>query len=172
MANAFWQTVVRIDAARLTPEIAVRNTLGLIAPLVIGGLTGHPAGGAVVAIGALNVCFSDSREAYAVRNRHMLLASVLVGLAVVMGALSARTATTATLAEMLWAFCAGMLIVRGQRAGDLGTVTLVTMIVFGANQLSPHDAHTSGALPSWAASSRPHSPSAFGPFAPPAPSET
>ena len=172
MANAFWQTVVRIDAARLTPEIAVRNALGLIVPLVIGGLTGHPAGGAVVAIGALNVCFSDSREAYAVRGRRMLLASVLVGLAVVMGALSARTATTATLAEMLWAFCAGMLIVRGQRAGDLGTVTLVTMIVFGANQLSPDDALTSGALPSWVASSRPHSPSAFGPFAPPAPSET
>lgn len=146
MAHAFWQTVFRLDAVRLTPEIAVRNTVGLIAPLIIGGLTGHAAGGAVVAVGALIVCFSDSREAYAVRGRRMLLASALVGLAVILGALSAHTTTTAALAATIWAFCAGMLIVLGPRAGDLGNATLVTLIVFGANRLSLHEALSSGML--------------------------
>ena len=146
MANAFWQTVFRIDAARLTPEIAVRNTLGLVAPLFLGVVTGNPAAGAVVALGALNVCYSDSREAYAVRGARMLRASLLVGIAVAVGALSAQTTTTATIAAMLWAFCAGMLIVLGQRAADLGTVTLVTLVVFAAKRLSVNEAITSGLL--------------------------
>lgn len=146
MANAFWQTVVRLDTARLTPEIAVRNTVGLVVPLAIGALTGHSAASAVVALGALNVCYSDSREAYAVRGRRMLQASVLVSLAVVFGALSAQTYMTAALAAMIWAFCGGMMIVLGSRAGDLGTVTLVTLIVFGAKRLSVEEALGSGAL--------------------------
>ena len=146
MANAFWQTVVRLDAARLTPEIAVRNTVGLVVPLAIGALTGHSAASAVVALGALNVCYSDSREAYAVRGRRMLQASVLVSLAVVFGALSAQTYMTAALAAMIWAFCGGMMIVLGSRASDLGTVTLVTLIVFGAKRLSVEEALSSGAL--------------------------
>lgn len=61
MRNAFWQTVVHFDRTRLTPEIALRNTVGIVAPLVLGAAMGNPSAGAVAALGALNVCYSDSR---------------------------------------------------------------------------------------------------------------
>lgn len=146
MASAFWQTVVRFDATRLTPEIAFRNTVGIVAPLIAGVALRDPASAAVVALGALNVCYSDSREAYAVRARRMLLASLLVGLAVAVGALSARNNITAAIAAMVWAFGVGMLVVLGPKAADLGLVSLVTLIVFAAKQLTLKQALISGLL--------------------------
>src|ERR1019366_6550416 len=146
MANAFWQTVIRFDATKIAPEMALRNTIGIVTPLVVGAVTGHHAAGAVAASGALNVCYYDSQEAYAVRGRRMLLASLLVAVAVTLGALSAWSNVTAVLAATVWAFGVGMLVVLGGKAGDLGAITLVTLIVFAARQLSLREALVSGML--------------------------
>ncbi len=145
-ASTFWQTVIRFDATKIAPEVALRNTIGIVAPLILGAATGHDSAGAVAALGALNVCYSDSREAYIVRGRRMLLASLLVALAVTLGALSAWNDVTAVLAATVWAFFVGMLVVLGAKAGDLGAITLVTLIVFAARQLSWQQALISGLL--------------------------
>jgi uncharacterized membrane protein YccC len=146
MASAFWQTVLRFDSSKLAPEVAFRNTVGIVLPLLVGAAMGRPAEAAVVALGALNVCYSDSREAYSVRGRRMLLASVLVAIAVAVGALSARNNAIAAIAAMIWAFGVGMLVVLGPKAADLGLVSLVTLIIFAAKQLSLTEALVSGAL--------------------------
>jgi uncharacterized membrane protein YccC len=146
MASAFWQTVLRFDATKIAPEIAVRNTLGIVAPLVLGVVLGNPSAGVVGALGAVNVSYSDSRDPYATRARRMLMASLLVGIAVCAGALSAQTHLTAIVAGMLWAFGAGMMVVLGSRAGDLGSVTLVTFIIFAARSLTVTEAFQTGLL--------------------------
>jgi uncharacterized membrane protein YccC len=146
MASAFWQTVTRFDKAKIAPEIALRNTIGIIAPLIWGTITDHAAAGAVASLGALNVCYSDSRDAYIVRGKRMLLASVLVGAAVIAGALSARHPVAAVLTQLVWAFGAGMLVVLGAKAADLAVVTLVTLIIFGARPTNVQEAFLSGLL--------------------------
>jgi uncharacterized membrane protein YccC len=76
----------------------------------------------------------------------MLRASLLVSMAATAGALSARNDWTSMLVSMIWAFGAGMLVVLGPKAGDLGAITLVTLIVFGARRLSIPEALNSGLL--------------------------
>ncbi len=146
MANAFWQTVLRFDRTKIAPEIAFRNTAGIVLPLIIGGITGDLPAGAVAALGALNVSYSDSRDPYAVRARRMLVASGLVGVAVTAGALSGHDNASAVITAALWAFAVGMLVVLGQKAADLGAVTLMTLLIFAARSLSVSEALWSGVL--------------------------
>src|SRR4051812_28896021 len=61
---AFWQTLIKFEAAKLAPALAVRNTLGVVLPLIVGTAAGVPTVGIAVATGALNVAFSDSEEPY------------------------------------------------------------------------------------------------------------
>ena len=146
MANVFWQTVLRFDRAKIVPSIAVRNAIGIVLPLIAGAVTGHVSAGAVAALGAMNVSYSDSRDPYIARARRMLMASVLVGVAVSAGALSAYSSASAILVATLWAFAVGMLVVLGQKAGDLGAVTLMTLLVFAARSLTIPEALWSGLL--------------------------
>jgi uncharacterized membrane protein YccC len=143
-SSKFWQTVIRFDASKIAPDIAVRNTIGIVIPLIAGAAFGNVSAGAVGALGALNVSYSDGHDPYAIRARRMLGASVLVGLAVFLGAASGQTNATAVVAGSLWAFGAGMLVVLGLRAGNLGTITLVTFLVFAARRMTPLEAAETG----------------------------
>ena len=53
-----------------------------------GILFGSLSAGLIVSSGALNVCFTDGDDPYRQRARRMLLGTVLVGLAVLIGTLS------------------------------------------------------------------------------------
>jgi uncharacterized membrane protein YccC len=146
MANGFWQTVLRFDRAKIAPEIAVRNTIGIVLPLIVGYAMGNIPAGVVAALGAMNVSYSDSRDPYITRARRMLVASVMVAIAVTAGALSGRDMVPAVTVSAFWAFAVGMLVVLGQRAADLGAVTLMTLLVFQARSLTLTEALWSGLL--------------------------
>ncbi|MDQ1469710.1 MAG: hypothetical protein QOJ99_1190 [Bryobacterales bacterium] len=144
--TAFWRTLTRYESAKIVPEIAVRNTIGFITALILGTVIGGPTAGVVAGTGALNAAFSDSRDPYPLRARRMLLAAVLIGIAVTIGSLSGHTYATAVIAATLWAFGAGMLVALGTTAGDLGVITLVTLVVFAARPLPPVQALQVGLL--------------------------
>ena len=80
--TAFWQTVTRFQAEKVTPWIALRNAIGMAVPLAAGVALGSPGGGLIACTGALNVAFSDSSAPYAQRARRMSGASALVAVAV------------------------------------------------------------------------------------------
>lgn len=144
MPSALWRTLFRFDATQIDPEIALRNTIGIVVPLIAGLMLGNPSAGVVGSLGALNVCYSDGQDPYAIRARRMLRASVIVGVAVAAGALSAVNMAVAVTAVMIWAFVGGMFVVLGPKAGDLGTVTIVTFVIFAARSLTPAEALESG----------------------------
>ena len=81
---AIWDIVTRFNAARsrLGSRCAIPSECWCRWPRV--RRSAHAAG-LVVATGALNVSFSDSHDPYRQRLRRMLAASVLVGLAVMVG---------------------------------------------------------------------------------------
>jgi uncharacterized membrane protein YccC len=144
--SAFWQTVLRYQAGKVDPWLALRNTLGVALPLAAGVAFGTLSGGLVVATGALNVAFSDSQEPYIQRARRMLAASLLVGLAVFAGALCGHHHPTAVAVATAWAFAAGMLVALSTAAADLGVLSLVVLVVFAAFPMAPEKAAVSGLL--------------------------
>ena len=46
--QTFWRTLVRFDRNKLTPWIALRNSIGILLPIAIGLETGHILGGLAV----------------------------------------------------------------------------------------------------------------------------
>jgi uncharacterized membrane protein YccC len=115
-------------------------------PLAAGYLWGSMAGGLIVSSGALNVCFTDGDDPYRQRGRRMILGTLLVGLAVLIGTLSGHDAVVSIGIAGVWAFAAGMMVAISQVATDMGVTTLVTLIVFSAQPLDPHRALTAGLL--------------------------
>lgn len=142
----FWRTVTKFDRSKITPLIALRNSLGVALPLIAGILTGYQLSGLAVATGALNVAFSDGDDSYPQRARRMLAASVLVAIAVFVGALSGGHHIAAVSIAAAWAFAAGLAVCLGTTPGDLGVISLVTLVVYSAQSLSPVNAAWSAVL--------------------------
>lgn len=116
--------------------MALRNALGVAVPLAIGIALGNVSGGVMAASGALNVAFSDGNDPYLHRGRRMLTATCFVGLAVVAGRYLGTQHGLALLLEAVCAFAAGLLVATGPTPGDIGGITLVTLIVFSASPAS------------------------------------
>jgi uncharacterized membrane protein YccC len=142
--TAFRNALTRFEGSKIVPEIAVRNALGFTAAIAIATIVRSPSAGAIAGTGALNVSYSDSRDPYSLRARRILVSAVLSGLAVTLGSLSGHTNTTAVIVATLWAFASGMLVALGSTAGDLGVITLVTVVVFAARPLPPMEALEAG----------------------------
>lgn len=142
----FWQAMTKFQRDKLTPWLGLRNTVGVLVPLSASVLLGQIAGGVVLTTGALNVSFTDSHEPYAVRAKRMLGASALVGLAVFAGGVSGNFGPAMVALAGLWAFAAGMLISLSGPIGDMGVISLVTLVVFAASPQSLERAAQAGVL--------------------------
>jgi uncharacterized membrane protein YccC len=145
-ARAFWRVLTRFDSSKLSPYLALRNSVGVLIPLVAGFALNMPRGGVVVASGALNVAYSDGSDPYAQRAKRMLSSSVLCALAVLLGALSGSHNAAAVIIATLWAFAGGMLVAAGTAAADLGVISLVTLLIYSAQPLTAQQALISSVL--------------------------
>ncbi len=143
---AFRQSVIGFQAEKVTPWLALRNTIGIAMPLAVGAATGSISSGVVMGMGALNVAFSDSSEPYAQRGWRMLRASMVVATAVFAGAVSGGELVTSVAVATVWAFAAGMLVALGQAAADIGALSLVVLVVFAAQRMPPERAAFAGLL--------------------------
>src|SRR5919112_3414955 len=141
-----WRIVVRFDWTKIAPWIALRNTIGIAAPLAVAVAMGNPSAGTVMATGALNVSFSDGSDPYFRRGGRMLAASAFGSIAVVVGALFGSHDVAGIVLATVWAFAAGMLVALDNAAGDIGLISLVTLVVFSAHPLTTEQAIYSGLL--------------------------
>ena len=144
--RSFWRLLTFFDSSKLSPYLALRNSLGVLLPLVIGHLLGMPRGGLAVASGALNVSYSDSSEPYAERAKRMLASSFLCAFAVSLGAMAGRYQVLSIVIATAWAFITGLFVAVGSTAADLGVISLVLMLIYAAQPLTPHEAAYSGVL--------------------------
>jgi len=133
----FWNTLVRFEKSKIIPWIALRNTLGVALPLVVGAAIGRTAPGLIAAIGAMNVSYSDGHEPYPQRARRMMVAACCCALAVAAGGLLGREHLLLILLAGLFAFAAGMMVAVTQTAADIGVMALATLIVFAAQAMAP-----------------------------------
>ena len=145
-AKSFWRILTRFDSSKLQPYLALRNTAGVVVPLIVGYGLGMPRGGLAVAIGALNVSYSDGSDAYTARAKRMLLSSALCATAVFAGAISGNNHPVAVIVASLWAFVAGLVVAIGTTASDLGVISTVSLLVYAAQPLTARQAAISGLL--------------------------
>lgn len=134
MTPGLRKTVARFDRAKIHPGTALRNALGVALPLL------------VMSTGALNVAFSDGADPYAHRAHRMLAATLCCALAVFIGGLTGRLHALAIPEAALSAFLAGMMVAVSAAAADIGNVTLITLVVFSAQDMSPGRAAIAGLL--------------------------
>jgi uncharacterized membrane protein YccC len=143
---AFWRTVTRFDASRITPLLALRNAVGIVLPLAAGVAWGNATAGLLACIGALNVAYSDGYDPYRYRAKRMCAAAALCSLAVFAGGLAGGSELVSIVLATAGAFAAGLMVAVSSTAGDIGIVTLVSFIVFSAHGMSAAAAVESGAL--------------------------
>src|SRR5947209_11174947 len=143
---ALWSTITKVQSSKLSPWLALRNTVGVTVPLAVGVIIHQQLGGISVATGALNACFSDGQEPYRQRGKRMLAASLLVGIAVLAGELCGHRKESAVIVAVVWAFAAGMLVSLSTQATDVGHISLVTMLVYMGSPQSLDRAIYSGLL--------------------------
>jgi uncharacterized membrane protein YccC len=144
--QTFWRGVFHVDTAKMEPWIALRNALGVAIPLAVGIAIGMPLGGLAVASGALNVSYSDGHDPYKQRARRMLAASALCAVAVMAGGLAGHNNFAAVALISIWAFGSGMAITLGPTGESLGVISLVVLIIYAAQSLTPERALQAGAL--------------------------
>jgi uncharacterized membrane protein YccC len=144
--SVFWENVTRFDWSKVTPWLALRNAVGVVLPLAVGAAIGNPGGALIMTTGALNVSFSDGSDPYRERARRMLTASLCCALAVFFGGFVGRVHVVAATIAALVAFTAGMMVSVNQTAADIGTITLVTFVVFSAQPMTPKHAFAAGLL--------------------------
>ncbi len=145
-ARAFLRVLTRFDSSKLSPYMALRNSIGVVLPLIVGFALDMPRGGVVVASGALNVAYSDGSDSYAQRAKRMLSSSALCAMAVLLGALSGSHNVAAVIIATVWAFAAGMLVAAGTTVADLGVISLVMLLIYAAQPLTAQQALISSGL--------------------------
>ena len=129
---SFWRTLIAFQRDKLNFWVALRNTAGVVVPLIVGVALGSTPAGLALATGALNVAFRDIPSSYRDRARHMIQASILVAFAVFFGAICGHDTVSAVIVGILWAFATGMLVAISTPAADLGNTSLVILIVYMA----------------------------------------
>src|SRR5215470_8130243 len=138
--QALWQIVTLVDRSKINLAQALRNTLGVVAPLIVGHMMGMPRGGLAMASGALNVSYSDGSDPYEQRAKRMLASTAWCSAAVLLGGLTAHSNLASVLAAAAWAFIAGMLVALGSTAADVGVISTVVLVVYAAQPLTPRQA--------------------------------
>lgn len=135
--KALWQIVTHVDRSKINAWQALRNTIGVVAPLIVGFAMGMPRGGLAVASGALNVSYSDGSDPYARRAKRMLTSTAWCSSAVLLGGLTAHSNIVAVMVATVGAFAAGMLVSLGTTAADVGVISTVVLLVYSAQALTP-----------------------------------
>jgi uncharacterized membrane protein YccC len=144
--QALWQIVTHVDRGKFNFAQALRNTLGVVAPLIVGYWMGMPRGGLAMASGALNVSYSDGSDPYGQRAKRMLASTAWCSVAVLLGGLTAHSNLASVLVAAAWAFIAGMLVALGTTAADVGVISTVVLVVYAAQPLTPRQAVQAAAL--------------------------
>ncbi|HWU42524.1 MAG TPA: FUSC family membrane protein, partial [Bdellovibrio sp.] len=136
-ADEFWAQLWIFEKNKMDPWVAFRAALGMALSLAIGYLLGSQATGLAIAIGALNVCYSDKSDAYRERGKRMLASALLSGVAIFVAAYSARDPLLMFLVLTAGTFFAGLLVVVDTVAAELGVIVLVSFLIFSTQPLNP-----------------------------------
>lgn len=120
---------VRIDWSQFEGMAALRCTVGVAIPLVIGLVLRQPSVSAFGAVGAVSVGFGSFQGAYRSRAVLMLTAAAAMAISIFVGSLAGHANVTAVLIASLAAFISGLLVAVGPAAAFVGLHSCVAVLV-------------------------------------------
>lgn len=141
VSHAGWLNLGRFRWHNVSPGQAARTAIGVMTPLVIGVVTGHPEYGTFAALGALPTGFVAFRGI--TRTRVVLVALTAVGMAVstFIGAAGAAGAPWLLVpVVMAWAYLAGVCAALGPSAIAVSLQWPVALLIASAIPLSVPEA--------------------------------
>ena len=135
--RAFWKILTSFNRSKMAPYMAFRNAAGMLLSLGVGTAMHVAFGGSAAALGALFVSYSDGHDPYRHRAFRMIAASATIAVAAVIGGMSDQYRFGVGVVAAAAAFVAGMSVAFGETALNVGTVSLVMLTIFSAQQLAP-----------------------------------
>jgi uncharacterized membrane protein YccC len=126
--------------------VALRNTFATVLPLAVGASTGHLAAGLGVSVGALVTMFADQPAPYRLRVQRMLLVALAAAVAAFAGSILGKWSEALLGATALWGFGAGLLVAIGPHASRAGMISMILLVIMGAEPQAAAPALTAAAL--------------------------
>jgi len=123
------RSLVALKPRDVPVRVALRNAVGVVAPLAAGLLIGQPDAGLAVATGALNTMFTDQPGSYRLRMQRMLMAAAAAGASALIGILIGGHSLVFVPSVLLVAFAGGMLVALGPMAARVGLTSMIVMMV-------------------------------------------
>lgn len=139
-------SLLRIKHPDVPLTVALRNTAGVTAPLIVGALSGHLDAGIGIAAGALNVMFSDQPGPYRQRLRTILLAALGGALSGYAGFVFGAQRDAMIALALVWGFAGGMLVLFGTAATRVGMTSMILLVIAAATPLPAAAAVAAAAL--------------------------
>jgi uncharacterized membrane protein YccC len=127
----------RLDRTQSDPLVALRNAIGIAAPLAVGALAGNAAIGLATTVGAIQAAFADRPGPYRLRMVRMLGVSVVTATTSALAVAASRTDAASTALLLVFAFGAALLVTAGPSATQVGTAAVAAALVLGHVPSSP-----------------------------------
>ncbi len=120
---------VRIDWSQFEGKAALRCTVGVAIPLVIGLVLRQPSVSAFGAVGAVSVGFGSFQGAYRSRAAVMLTAAAAMAVSIFIGALAGHSNSATVVIASVTAFLSGLLVAVGPAAAFVGLQACVAVLI-------------------------------------------
>lgn len=140
------RTLVQMQRRDVPWRVALRNTAAIVLPLAVGAASGHLAAGLGVSVGALNTMFADQPGPYRLRLRRMLLTALAAGVAAFAGSILGEWPLALIVVAAGWGFAASLLVALGPHATRAGLISMILLVVLGAEPLASTQALPAAAL--------------------------
>src|SRR6476646_3137059 len=121
-------TLLALQPRDVPMRVALRNAVGVVAPLAIGIAIGHGSAGLAIATGALNTMFTDQPGPYRLRMQRMLLAALAAGVSALLGTVIGAHSLVFVITIVGFAFAGGMLVARGPMCARVGRTRLLVVM--------------------------------------------
>jgi uncharacterized membrane protein YccC len=131
------RSAVQINRDQVTVEVAVRATIGVVLPLIVFGIAGHPQTGAAASVGALVAGFASFQGTYRSRAGVVVATCLTMFLSVFVGATVGHVLGIDIVVVGLWGFAAGLLVSLGQSAATVGLQSAVLLMVYSQFKFTP-----------------------------------
>jgi hypothetical protein len=144
--SALLRSALRFDRSQSDPVVALRNAVGVAAPLAIGTLMGNVGIGLLATIGALQTAFADRPGPYLLRMLRMVGTALAAAVTSALAVLASNSDAASTALLFVLAFGAGLLLAGGQSAAQVGTAATAAALVIGHIPMPPSAAVHVGLL--------------------------
>jgi len=140
------QSTIHSEWSQFEGLAALRCTVGVAIPLILGLALGQPSISAFGAVGAVSVGFGSFQGAYRSRAEVMLYAGAAMAFSIFVGSLAGHANAAVIVTATLWAFASGLLVAVGPAAAFVGLQAVVAVLVAGGFPTDPGSAALRAAI--------------------------